>query len=180
MRGNPGRRRMPDALPEPSHAAAAVELEPPAVLVLAAANEAKKNNAGNVSVLPPEAMISSGAALEEWKAWAPWLASRQLLADADASWLIAYCQAWGRYANAQRQVTLTGDVVLVGPNKYPQMNPWLSIANKALEQCKAFWEQFGGSPSARTRIAAKVGGTGSGNRTPRIAAFMERRLRRAK
>jgi len=182
VRGNPGRRPIPPPLPElPGSAHQRRELEPPHVLVDAAAREAKKNNAANVSVLPDQAVISAGAALEEWKLWAPWLDARQLLADPDASWLIAYCRNWGRYVNAERQLELTGDLVIVGKNKYVQQNPYLSISNAAQEKCKAFWEQFGGSPSARTRIAAKVGGAGaSGSRTPRIQAFMDRRLRRAK
>jgi phage terminase small subunit len=44
--------------------------------------------------------------------------------------------------------------VKIGPNKYPTVHPYLSIANKAMRQMQCFLAEFGMTPSSRARVAA--------------------------
>lgn len=79
------------------------------------------------------------------------LAKLRLATEADRGALAAYCAAYSRWAAAEAQVKELGAVVK-SPNGYPIVNPWLSIANKAMEQMKAFGSEFGLTPASRTRI----------------------------
>jgi hypothetical protein len=38
------------------------------------------------------------------------------------------------------------------PNGYPQPSPWLSVANKSLEQMRGFASEFGLTPATRSRV----------------------------
>ena len=47
-------------------------------------------------------------------------------------------------------------VLVKSPNGSPMPNPYLAIANKAMEQMRALLAEFGMSPSSRTRVAVEV------------------------
>mgnify|MGYP002683875676 CR=1 FL=1 len=56
-----------------------------------------------------------------------------------------------------------GDGLLIkAPSGYPIQNPYLAIANRAMENCYKYLQQFGLSPSARTRVQATPQGDISG------------------
>jgi P27 family predicted phage terminase small subunit len=75
-----------------------------------------------------------------------------LLANVDRAALAAYCQAWGRWVEAERTLrekgllykTQRGNVIT---------SPYLWIANKALAQMHQFLTEFGLTPSSRARLA---------------------------
>jgi P27 family predicted phage terminase small subunit len=96
-------------------------------------------------------------AKQEWARVAPILEKRGLISEEEAAALALYCQAYGRWQQAELKITElagTGDGLIVkAPSGYPIQNPYLAIANKAMEQCYQYLQQFGLSPSARARIS---------------------------
>jgi P27 family predicted phage terminase small subunit len=95
----------------------------------------------------------SPAAKHEWRRIAPELAQLGLLARIDRAALALYCDAWGRWSEAQQALQKYG-VVVKSPNGFPMQSPYLAIANKALEQMRLLLGEFGMSPSSRTRVSA--------------------------
>ena len=103
--------------------------------------------------------LLQGEALAEWERLGPQLEAMGVLTEVDVPAFTAYCQQWARYTEAEAKVKQLGEVVKA-PSGYPIINPYLSIANKAYKQCREFWDQFGMTASARTRIAVKPRGAG--------------------
>jgi P27 family predicted phage terminase small subunit len=122
FRGNPGRRPLNDREPKP----------PPEI--------------------PPCPKLLQGEARREWKRITKTLHALGLLTKIDRAALVAYCQLWGRWIEAEDKVRLTGAVIEVGENGYPILNPHLSVATKTLDQMKAFLTEFGMTPASRSRI----------------------------
>jgi len=52
---------------------------------------------------------------------------------------------------AQAKVRELGTVI-TAPSGYPIQNPYLSIANNAASMCKSLLEQYGMTPSSRSRV----------------------------
>lgn len=78
-----------------------------------------------------------------------------VLTVADRGALAAYCQAWGRWVEAEEKLAAT-PLLLKAPSGYVQQSPWLSIANKQLELMGRYMAELGLTPASRTRVA--VGG----------------------
>ena len=114
---------------------------------------------GNINKNEPKPKIQTprcpshitGEAKREWKRIVPELKKLGLLTRLDRAALAGYCQSWARLVKAEKMVEKTCEV-LKSPSGYPIMNPWLSVANKALKQVEAFVREFGLSPSSRTRV----------------------------
>ena len=68
----------------------------------------------------------------EWKRLAAQLIVLRILTELDRAALAAYCQAYGRWVEAERKLHET-PILLMIPSGYVQQNPWLTIANKQLE-----------------------------------------------
>lgn len=105
-------------------------------------------------VLPPE-LEDDVRACQEWRRLAPMLRASRTVTDADLASLIALCQQWSRYLEANRSVSKTGMVVR-SQSGYPMPNPYIAIANKALGNCVKLWSELGLTPSARSRVSAVV------------------------
>jgi P27 family predicted phage terminase small subunit len=103
---------------------------------------------------PPEHLTEP--AKQEWARVAEQLALLGLLTDLDRAAFSAYCQAYGRWVEAEEMLKKTGTVVKA-PSGYPILSPYLSVANKAVEQMRAFLTEFGLTPSSRSRIAVGPG-----------------------
>lgn len=127
LHGNPGRRPLPKGEPKP-------ELGIPT----------------RPEWLSPEAK-------REWNRVVPELARIGLLAKIDRAMIAAYCQAWGVYVEAMRQLesadgsrmalTFETEKGYVGPN------PRFGIAMKALEKAMQLSAKFGFTPSDRAKMA---------------------------
>ena len=87
----------------------------------------------------------------EWNRIAPVLARLGLLSGLDRAALAAYCTVCGRWVEAEEALKKTGPVVK-SPSGYPMISPYLVVANRALEQIRAFMTEFGLSPASRSRI----------------------------
>jgi P27 family predicted phage terminase small subunit len=85
----------------------------------------------------------------------------RILTELDRAALAAYCQAYGRWVEAERKLQET-PMLLKLPSGYVQQNPWLTIANKQLELMHKYLTEFGLSPVARSRVS--LAGHGSGGK----------------
>ena len=106
----------------------------------------------------PDHLCSDAKA--EWFRIADELLACGLLTKIDRAALAGYCQAWGRWVGAEKQLRKTG-MIVKAPSGYPMQNPYLSVANKAMQQMLGFLTEFGMTPSSRTRLSttpAKTGG----------------------
>lgn len=127
--GNPGRRRLNAREPQ---------LPPP-----------------DDEVVPPELVIDAIASAE-WRRLMPLLRSAQVLTEGDRGSLLALCQQWSRYLEANSKVAAAG-MVVKSPSGYPMPNPYIGIANKALGNCVKLWVELGLTPSARSRVTTAPG-----------------------
>jgi P27 family predicted phage terminase small subunit len=98
------------------------------------------------------------SAKAEWKRLATQLTVLRILTELDRAALAAYCQAYGRWVEAERKLQET-PMLLKLPSGYVQQNPWLTIANKQLELMHKYLTEFGLSPVARSRVS--LAGAGS-------------------
>lgn len=96
----------------------------------------------------------SEPAKNEWKRITGELASLDLLTGADRAVIALYCQSWARWVEAEKQVKDLG-IVITAKNGTMMSNPYLSIANKAHEQCRRLVCELGLSPLARSKMKQK-------------------------
>jgi P27 family predicted phage terminase small subunit len=95
----------------------------------------------------------AGEAKREWERITRLLAASGLVAEIDRAALASYCQAWGRWVEAEEALKRHG-VVVRSPNGFPMPSPYLAIANKAMDQMRLLLTEFGMSPSSRSRVVA--------------------------
>lgn len=107
-------------------------------------------------------------AKKEWKRVAPQLERLGLLTQIDMAALAGYCESWAQYKGAIEFLHKRGTTYALWERnddgsikyddrgqpilRYMQQWPQVSIANKALQQVRAFCAEFGLTPSARGRI----------------------------
>ena len=131
----------------------------PTRLKLIAGNPGKRPINGS-EPKPPGAQPTCPAHLSptakaEWKRLARDLNLIGLLTMIDRAALAAYCQAYGRWVEAERKLTETPPL-LKTPAGYVQLSPWLTIANKERELMARFMVELGLTPSSRSRLAIQV------------------------
>ena len=95
----------------------------------------------------------SPEAKTEWRRMVRELEPLGLLTSLDRAALAAYCQAWARWAEAEEALRRHG-MLVKSPSGYPMVSPYLSVANKALNQVRLLLGEFGLSPSSRSRVTA--------------------------
>lgn len=103
-------------------------------------------------VAPPRVLSMDGK--REWRKMHALLRKAGLLTKVDESALAQYCQAYGTWCEAMRQVNRKG-LVCFTPNGSLQVSPWFSIARASSEQCRKFMLEFGLTPSSRSRIVVQ-------------------------
>lgn len=102
---------------------------------------------------PPKNLGEDGEEL--WRNLGKLLLDAGLLTYGDTLALEMLCIAYDRMCRANREVEKETEVLMSDKGNYYQ-NPWLSIANKAWDQCKAMLAEFGLTPAERTRVMALV------------------------
>ena len=132
IRGNPGRRPIK---PEPKPAVPVQLPEPPDFL--------------------------NDEARAEWERIGEELHRLRLLTVADTKSLAAYCQAYGRWADAERALKrmvdrdpVTKGLMVKGSLGNPVQNPLVKVAANAARDMVRYAAEFGLTPAARARIAA--------------------------
>ena len=108
----------------------------------------------NVSIHCPQYLLPD--ARKEWKRLAPILIQMGLLTAADVVPFAAYCTAYARWKEAEEFITQHGTIVKM-PSGYWQQVPQVSIAQTYLKIMNKIAEQFGLTPSSRSRIIAGAG-----------------------
>lgn len=113
--------------------------------------------------LPP--LELSPDAMREWKVVSVRLYSAGILSEIDGTALAAYCQAYGRWQQAERSLAIMrerdpisyGLIIKTHKNNIIQ-NPLVGTANKAMADMVRYASEFGMTPSARSRIKAEKPG----------------------
>lgn len=90
-------------------------------------------------------------AKEEWERLGGVLAEMGMLNETDRAAFAGYCQAYARWKAAEKFITQHGDMFRT-PSGYIQQVPQVSIAQTNLKIMLKFCEQFGLTPSARSRL----------------------------
>lgn len=91
------------------------------------------------------------AARAEWDRIAPMLASRGLLEQIDTAALVGYCTAWSDLEESMRILAEEG-TTCVDARGGLSSHPELRRMESARESLRKFAQEFGLSPSARTRV----------------------------
>jgi P27 family predicted phage terminase small subunit len=104
---------------------------------------------------PPDHL--SGLARRVWIEKAADMARAGLISKLDGENFACYCEAVATWVDAKSMIERQG-AVLLSPNGYPVQNPYLAIANKAMEQIRTFGSEFGLSPASRARLTGGLGG----------------------
>ena len=107
---------------------------------------------------PPE--LSDDAKVE-WGRVSGELYCVGLLTKIDRATLAAYCQAYGRWMEAERALTAMksnafGGMLLKTGNGGVMVNPLLKVAERAMNDMVRIAAEFGMSPSSRSRIEASA------------------------
>jgi len=134
LQGNPGKRKLNNAEPKP-------ELGIPEM---------------------PKDLPKAAAA--EWRRIVPELAVLGVLTKVDRAALAAYCHAYARWFQAEREVrrhgivveepviiTVDGEAVETGYVRYKK-NPAVTVSEAAMKIMKGFLVEFGMTPSSRSRV----------------------------
>lgn len=137
VRGNPGKRSLPKK-----------EDEIPVVIE---------------EVSPPPHL--SDEAKVEWGRIIGSLVTLKLMSQLDRAALAAYCQAYGRWVQAERALArmaekdpLLHGLMVKTTSQNAIQNPLVGTANKAMQDMMRYATEFGMTPSARVRLQ----GQGSG------------------
>jgi len=93
-------------------------------------------------------------ARKEWRRIVKDLAALGLLTRIDRAALAAYCDAYGRWLEANLGLQKHGMLVKGRMAGEPVRSPFLAIINQSLEQMKSFLIEFGMTPSSRSRVSA--------------------------
>ena len=107
-------------------------------------------------------------AKKEWKRLAASLEAMGVLTMADLTAFAGYCQAYARWREAEDFISQHGSIFKT-PSGYVQQVPQVSIAQTNMKIMLKFCEQFGLTPSARSRI---VGGEGAADPTDEMEALL--------
>ncbi|MBU5455267.1 phage terminase small subunit P27 family [Caproiciproducens sp. MSJ-32] len=90
-------------------------------------------------------------AKKEWRRMSKQLEAMGILTAIDMAAFAGYCQAYARWKEAEEFITKHGTIIKT-PSGYWQQVPQVSIAQTYLKIMNRFCEQFGLTPSARSRI----------------------------
>lgn len=112
--------------------------------------------------LPAPPAFLSEEAKAEWTRTAEQLYQLGILSKIDRAALGAYCQAYGRWEQAERALArmaerdaVTHGMMIKTTNGNAVQNPLLGTANKAMADMMRYAAEFGMTPSARARIKAE-------------------------
>lgn len=92
-------------------------------------------------------------AKKEWRRMVKQLEQLGILTEVDMAAFAGYCQAYARWKEAEEFISKHGTIVKT-PSGYWQQVPQVSIAQSYLKIMNRFCEQFGLTPSSRSRIVA--------------------------
>jgi len=98
---------------------------------------------------PPEHLSDDEKA--KWKMTVKELYPLGLITTIDKDALAMYCVIFIRWLKAEKMVREKGEIIKTAAGNIIQ-NPYLSIANRALDQLNKLGAEFGMTPSSRSRV----------------------------
>ena len=98
---------------------------------------------------PPDHLTE--AARVEWARVVSILGPVGVLTAADMAILALYCQAYGRWQEAEAHLSVEG-LVVVNDGRQTK-SPWLRIADDAMKAAHRFAVELGMTPSSRSRVS---------------------------
>jgi len=124
-----------------------------------------KGNPGRRPLNRQEAQVASGIptaptelegeAKAEWERIVPLLAEAGLLTRVDRGGLVMACQAWGRWITLQAEINRQG-MLIKNRKGMPALNPLIRRQDECVSQFRPLLQEFGMSPSSRSRIKVDV------------------------
>ena len=102
---------------------------------------------------PPEHLSDDEKA--KWKLTVKELYPLGLITTIDKDALAMYCVIFVRWLKAEKMVREKGEIIKTAAGNIIQ-NPYLSIANRALDQLNKLGAEFGMTPSSRSRVKADL------------------------
>ncbi len=115
--------------------------------------EPQPRPAGEAFDVPPVELSGDTVALSEWARVAPMVRECGLVTMAERAALMALCQQWSRYLEAQEKVRSLG-MIVKKPSGIPVVNPYMAVSDRALAHCLRLWCELGLTPSGRSRMTA--------------------------
>jgi P27 family predicted phage terminase small subunit len=112
--------------------------------------EAKNPPKPERGTLSPPRWLNRAAKLE-WRRVVKWLDKMAMASDFDRAVLATYCQAYSRLQEFEKAVQEFG-ITFVTDKGYVCQRPEVSLAQKQAALVKSLAQEFGMSPSARTRV----------------------------
>jgi P27 family predicted phage terminase small subunit len=106
-------------------------------------------------VLPKAPQHLSDEEKEKWKLTVRELHPLGLVTTIDKDALAMYCVIYVRWIKAEKMVRDKGEIIKTAAGNIIQ-NPYLSIANRALEQLNKLGAEFGMTPSSRSRVMTEL------------------------
>jgi P27 family predicted phage terminase small subunit len=125
--------------------------------------------------VPYAPRVLSEEAKKEWRRIVRVLLEANLYTEADRAALMMYCQAWGRWLEAEKQLEATGGPILVSEKGGLYQNLWLSVAQKAAAEVRRLISEFGLTPASRSRVTA-----GAGGEVPSMAELLQAEIHAVK
>lgn len=91
-------------------------------------------------------------AAAEWHRLIPELTALGVITIVDKGVLAAYCCAWSRWVKAELMIQKTSEVLQSKDGGGLYQNPYLAVANRAMEQMRTFGAAMGLDPASRSRL----------------------------
>lgn len=113
-----------------------------------------ENEPKPVKRAPPCPKWLTDDAKKEWRRLSKQMEHMGILTEVDMTAFAGYCQAYARWKEAEEFISKHGAIVKT-PSGYWQQVPQVSIAQTYLRIMNRFCEQFGLTPSSRSRIIAE-------------------------
>ena len=140
--------------------------KPSGLKVIAGTDRADRRNDNEPKFTPdiPSAPpFLSNEAAAEWARVCEQLYTQGVLSQVDRAALGAYCQAYGRWEQAEAALArmaerdnVTKGLMIKTTNGNAVQNPLVGTANKAMADMMRYAAEFGMTPSARSRISASL------------------------
>lgn len=110
--------------------------------------------------VPPEGIPDCPAHLgeearAEWYRLVDTLVGMGVITVVDRAVLAAYCQAYGRWVEAEEKLKET-PLLIRTPSGYVQQSPWLTVANRQMELMGRYMAEIGLTPASRSRVIANT------------------------
>lgn len=122
-----------------------------------------------IEEVTPPPFLSDDAKVE-WGRLLQALVTLKLVSQLDRAALAAYCQAYGRWAQAERALAAmrerdanTHGLLVKTTGQNVVQNPLVGIANKAMSDMVRYAAEFGMTPSARVRLTGAGAGGAAAN-----------------